>query len=47
MKTYLQPSVQVLLVDAEDLITTSGGPVSLGGVYENDNDKGIGYGDLF
>ena len=46
MKTYLQPSFEVFFTDVEDLITTSG-PVTLNGVYSNDENKGINYGDLF
>lgn len=46
MKTYLQPSFEILFTDAEDLITTSS-TVTLNGIYSNDENKGINYGDLF
>ena len=46
MKTYLKPSVDFSFIEADDVISTSG-PVVAGGAYENDNNKGIGYNDLF
>lgn len=47
MKTYLNPSMDILFIEAQDVITTSGNPVANAGVYENDDNKGINYGDLF
>ena len=47
MKTYLNPSMDILFIETQDVITTSGGPVTIGGIYADDTNKGIDYGDLF